>query len=223
MKWVMVVGLNPGGPPESVGSGTQYFVGEFNGTAFIPDADSVYPVNSTANWMDWGPDFYAAASYNGLPNIEHVSIGWMNNWQYGGNIPTYPWRSAMATPRHLSLRTIGGDVILFQQPRENWASIESQKKYSRTWKSLAEGTKDLGSQGKILDIELSFDGRQKSSGASEFGIVVQATPDKSQGTRVGYDFKTRKVFLDRTQSGMFRLTRPLRVFTMHRWNPISMA
>ncbi|KAJ5304467.1 uncharacterized protein N7443_004127 [Penicillium atrosanguineum] len=200
-KWIMVVGLNPGGPPETVGSGTQYFIGGFNGTTFIPDDDDVYPGNSTANWMDWGPDFYAAASYNGLPDAEHVSIGWMNNWQYGGIIPTYPWRSAMATPRHLSLRTIGEKVTLVQQPKENWASIETQKKYSRTWKSVAEGTEDLGSRGKTLDIELSFDDRQQASGVSEFGVIVQATADKKQQTRVGYDFQARKVFLDRTLSG----------------------
>lgn len=196
-KWVMVVGINPGGPPETVGSGTQYFIGAFNGTTFVPNIDSVYPGNGTANWMDWGPDFYAAASYNGLS----VSIGWMNNWQYGGNIPTYPWRSAMATPRHLLLRTIGGKVTLVQKPRESLKAIESQKQYSRSWKSVAEGMKDLGSRGKTLDIELSFSDRQKASGVAEFGIVVQATSDMKQQTRVGYDFETRKVFLDRTRSG----------------------
>lgn len=200
-KWVMVVGVNPGGPPETVGSGTQFFVGDFNGTTFVPDASSVYPGNGTANWMDWGPDFYAANSYNGLPDIDHVSIGWMNNWQYGENIPTYPWRSAMATPRHLSLRTIDQKVTLVQQPRIDWKSIASHKKHSQSWKSVAEGTKDLGSRGKTLDIDLSFDDRQQDSEASEFGIILQATSDMQQQTRVGYDFKTRKVFVDRTKSG----------------------
>lgn len=28
-KWVVTVALNPGGPPDIVGSGSQYFVGEF--------------------------------------------------------------------------------------------------------------------------------------------------------------------------------------------------
>jgi levanase/fructan beta-fructosidase len=200
-KWVMIVGMNPGGPPETVGSGTQYFVGEFNGTTFVPDADTVYPGNGTSNWMDWGPDFYAAAGYNGLPYTDHVSMGWMNNWQYGENIPTRPWRSAMATPRHLSLRTVGEKVRLVQQPRENWKSITSQKKDSQSWKSV-EGMKDLGSRGKTLDIKLSFDDRQQaSSGKSEFGIILQATSDLRQQTRVGYDFRTRKVFLDRRKSG----------------------
>lgn len=200
-KWVMVVGVNPGGPPETVGSGTQIFVGDFNGTTFVPDASSVYPGNENANWMDWGPDFYAANSYNGRPDTDHVSIGWMNNWQYGENIPTYPWRSAMATPRRLSLRTIDRKVTLVQQPRIDWKSLATHKKHSQSWKSVAEGMKDLGSRGKTLEINLSFDDRQQDSETSEFGIILQATSDMQQQTRVGYDFRTRKVFLDRRKSG----------------------
>lgn len=53
-KWVMVVGLNPGGPPGTVGSGNQYFIGDFNGTVFTPDPESIHPGNETSNWLDWG-------------------------------------------------------------------------------------------------------------------------------------------------------------------------
>ncbi|KAH1782419.1 hypothetical protein KXW97_002494, partial [Aspergillus fumigatus] len=41
-KFVLMLGLNPGGPPGTVGSGTQYIVGDFNGTTFTPDANSIY-------------------------------------------------------------------------------------------------------------------------------------------------------------------------------------
>jgi fructan beta-fructosidase len=78
-KWILTAGLNPGGPPGTVGSRTQYFVGDFDGTTFSPDADSVYRGDATANWMDWGPDFYAAAGYNSVPIDALVQIGWMNN------------------------------------------------------------------------------------------------------------------------------------------------
>ncbi|EED15730.1 conserved hypothetical protein [Talaromyces stipitatus ATCC 10500] len=54
--------------------------------------------NDNANWLDWGPDFYAAQSYNGIPQYQRTIISWMNNWQYGAAIPTSPWRSAMAIP-----------------------------------------------------------------------------------------------------------------------------
>ncbi|KAJ5574128.1 Extracellular exo-inulinase inuE [Penicillium hispanicum] len=201
-KWVMVVGLNPGGPPGTVGSGTQYFIGDFNGTAFVPDPTSIYSANTTDKWLDWGPDYYAAAGYNGLPEDAHVQLGWMNNWQYGQKIPTDPWRSAMATPRHLSLKTIDQQITLLQQPQENWKSIRKGKRESYSWPSFEQGTKDLGSQGKTLDLDLTFAARDASSSAtSEFGIIVQSTADGSQQTRVGYDFAKRQVFVDRRQSG----------------------
>lgn len=196
-KWVMIVGLNPGGPPGTVGSGTQYFIGSFDGTKFTPDDESVYAGNETSNWMDWGPDYYATASFNGLPSNDHTVIGWMNNWQYGTKIPAYPWHGAMAAPRHLSLKTINQKPTLIQQPNEAWKSIQSQREHSSTWKTFNQGAKDLGSVGKLLNIALEF----SASSASEFGIIVQATSDWKQQTKIGYNFKEKKIFLDRTKSG----------------------
>ncbi|KAJ5754521.1 Extracellular exo-inulinase inuE [Penicillium manginii] len=196
-KWVMIVGLNPGGPPGTVGSGTQYFIGSFDGTKFTPDDESVYPGNKTSNWMDWGPDYYATTSFNGLPSTDHTVIGWMNNWQYGTKIPAYPWHGAMTAPRHLSLKTINEKPTLIQQPNEAWKSIESQGKHSSTWKTFNQGSKDLGPVGKTLDVELEF----SASDASKFGIIVQATSDWKEQTAIGYDFKGKQIFVDRTKSG----------------------
>jgi fructan beta-fructosidase len=39
-------------------------------------------------------------------------IGWMNNWQYAGNVPCSPWRSAMTLPRELKLIEYDGKPIL---------------------------------------------------------------------------------------------------------------
>ncbi|PYI11236.1 exoinulinase [Aspergillus sclerotiicarbonarius CBS 121057] len=198
-KWVITGGLNPGGPPGTVGSGTQYFVGEFDGITFTADGDSVYPGNSTANWMDWGPDFYAAAGYNGLSIDDHVHIGWMNNWQYGEIIPTYPWRSAMAIPRHLALKTIDSKVTLIQQPQEAWSSISSKHPaYSRTYTSLPEGAINAGTTEETIKIDLSF---SASSTASAFAVAVRASANFTEQTLVGYDFVNHQIFVDRTKSG----------------------
>ncbi|RDH26745.1 Extracellular exo-inulinase inuE [Aspergillus welwitschiae] len=198
-KWVLTSGLNPGGPPGTVGSGTQYFVGEFDGNTFTPNDDTVYPGNSTANWMDWGPDFYAAAGYNGLSLNDHVHIGWMNNWQYGANIPTYPWRSAMAIPRHLALKTICGKATLVQQPQEAWSSILSKNPvYSRTYNTVPVGSTNVSTTGEMVKIDLSF---SAASTASSFAIALRASADFSEQTLVGYDFVNKQLFLDRTKSG----------------------
>lgn len=198
-KWVITNGLNPGGPPGTVGSGTQYFVGEFDGTRFTPDADTVYPGNSTANWMDWGPDFYAAAGYNGLPIDGHVHLGWMNNWQYGQNIPTYPWRSAMSIPRHLTLETIDAKAALVQQPQEAWSSIESNHPaYSHTYNTVPEGSTTVGTTSEMMRVDLSF---SALSSASEFAIALRSSADSTEQTLVGYDFVNKQIFIDRTKSG----------------------
>jgi sucrose-6-phosphate hydrolase SacC (GH32 family) len=74
VKWVVQIGLNPGGPPGTVGSGTQYVIGSFDGKTFTADKESVFPppalpASSTdggtmmsdtlapaqkANWLDYG-------------------------------------------------------------------------------------------------------------------------------------------------------------------------
>ena len=68
------------------------------------------------HWVDYGADFYAAATYNDAPGGQRIVIGWMNNWNYGQNIPTSPWRSADTFPRTMSLATVNGQVRLVQQP-----------------------------------------------------------------------------------------------------------
>ncbi|KAH8906870.1 glycosyl hydrolase family protein [Coniochaeta sp. PMI_546] len=153
------------------------------------------------NWVDWGPDFYAAATFNGLPSTDRVDIAWMNNWQYGGVIPTTPWRSAMSVPRSLSLQTINQKATLVQQPREDWASLETMSGYSNSWGVVPEGTQTLQLSGKALDITVSFSDRLSVSPSAQFGLILRATPDLSQQTRVGYDFGTKQLFVDRTKSG----------------------
>ncbi|KAJ5918158.1 exoinulinase InuD [Penicillium verhagenii] len=158
--------------------------------------------SQVANWVDLGPDFYAAQGYNGLSKSERVVIGWMNNWQYGGLIPTSPWRSAMSIPRLLSLKTIGEKPTLVQAPTENWATLIDQKSREKSWVSMKEGTESLGRTGKAMNIELEFSDRAPAaSGSSQFGIIVRATADLTQQTRVGYDFASKEVFIDRSNSG----------------------
>mgnify|MGYP002136269107 CR=1 FL=1 len=93
-KWVLIVSLNPGG--YQVGSGTQYFVGNWNGAEFIAD-------DTRTRWIDYGRDNYAGVTFSNAPDNKKIFLGWMSNWHYAGNVPTHPWRSAMTIPRELSL------------------------------------------------------------------------------------------------------------------------
>ena len=188
IKWVLQIGLNPGGPPGTPGSGNQYIVGQFDGTTFTPDPESV----QQTNWVDWGPDFYAALTFGGLPIEDRVNIAWMNNWKYGAAIPTDPWRSAASLPRKLSLRTINERVTLVQTP-----ILEEQEGQDQHFDAVPSGTTKLDITGKTLDATLTF----SNSTATDFGIIVRATSDLSQQTRIGYDFAAGQLFVDRSTSG----------------------
>lgn len=128
-KWVLLVSVNPGGP--ILGSGTMYFVGDFDGTAFKAD-DREYPL-----WLDYGMDNYAGVTWSNTEN-RHLMIGWMNNWQYAGNVPCSPWRSAMTLPRELSLKEYDGKPLLCS-------------KVVPELDAIAESWKDAGTQWDIQD------------------------------------------------------------------------
>jgi fructan beta-fructosidase len=119
-KWVLIVNIGSGAP--AGGSGTQYFVGTFDGKQFTLDPS--YPkqkpgqTRAPALWLDHSPDFYAAVTWSDIPRRDgrRIVLGWMSNWQYANDVPTSPWRSAMTVPRELSLRPTAEGLRLVQKP-----------------------------------------------------------------------------------------------------------
>jgi len=96
--WVLLVGIGTGGI--AGGSGTQYFVGDFDGHRFV---NSNAP--ATELWFDEGPDCYATQTWSG-PAATRLAISWMSNWQYAAHTPTSSFRGAMTLPRALTLADI---------------------------------------------------------------------------------------------------------------------
>lgn len=117
--WVLLMSVNPGGV--AGGSGMRYFIGEFDGVSFTQGTSAAEGTDDGEahrvrdGWLDWGRDYYAAVSFNGLPH-RRVTIAWMSNWEYAAATPTGAWRSAMSLPRELSLRTVEGELRLVQAP-----------------------------------------------------------------------------------------------------------
>ncbi len=107
IKWVLFISVNPGGV--TGGSGTHYFIGDWNGREFIAD-------DLTTRWLDYGRDNYAGVTFNDAPDNGRIYIGWMNNWEYAKEIPANPSRGSMTIPRELSLVTIDGQITLIQNP-----------------------------------------------------------------------------------------------------------
>jgi sucrose-6-phosphate hydrolase SacC (GH32 family) len=154
-----------------------------------------------ANWADYGSDFYAAISYNNLPNDQHTWVGWMSNWAYTRDTPTDPWRNAQSLPRDLSLVTVDGEVQLIQTPIEQVQDLRSGPGFHRNDINLSTGTLELtepATQGQTLEIIATFDIDEGT--ADEFGVRVRVGDDEQ--TVVGYDRESGEVFIDRSESGL---------------------
>ncbi|SEC19240.1 fructan beta-fructosidase [Tenacibaculum sp. MAR_2009_124] len=104
-KWVLLQSINPGGP--NGGSGTQYFIGGFDGEKFTVDRSFKKQLDENgAVWLDYGRDNYAGVTWSNVPKEDgrRLFIGWMSNWNYADKVPTYEWRGTMTIPRELKLR-----------------------------------------------------------------------------------------------------------------------
>jgi fructan beta-fructosidase len=190
-RWVLQVDINPGAV--AGGSGGQYFIGEFDGTKFTRTEDT-----DRVNWVDYGPDFYAAIDWANIPEADGrtIWVGWMNNWTYAQDLPTYPWRSAQSIPRSLTLKDGPNGLRLAQQPVDELAQLRDIA-YQMEDVPL-EGTLDLGGQGlsgRALEIVATFE----VGAAREVGLKVR-TGDGEE-TVVGYDVAAEEVFVDRRASG----------------------
>ena len=119
-KWVLFVSINPGGP--NGGSATQYFIGDFDGKTFTPDAMN-YPL-----WLDYGRDNYAGVTWSNVPAADgrRLFIGWMSNWDYANEIPTVNFRSAMTVARTLRLAHNGEHLVVASEPVKELESLRTE-------------------------------------------------------------------------------------------------
>jgi fructan beta-fructosidase len=154
-------------------------------------------VEQRSSWLDYGKDYYAAVSWNNVPGDKRIMIGWMNNWQYAGAIPTSPWRSAMSVPREVALGTIGGRIEVVQRPIRQLDTLRQDPAYELNDSTIPEGTWALGrgATGKALDILVDFDLKT----AEKFGLKVRT--GNGEETVIGYDVAASELYVDRTRSG----------------------
>lgn len=191
-RWVLKVGLNPGGLQG--GSGEQYFVGRFDGTRFINDS-----APSLSLWSDYGKDCYCALTFNDSPRAQKpVMIGWMSNWQYADQLPTNPWRGQMTAPREIALQTFPEGIRLVQKPAEQLRTLQDRH---LTWPNgpiSAVNRAILGDPVKSSSFRLSA--TFQPDNANEAGLKLFEKGDEY--TLVGFDRRRKELFVDRTRSGL---------------------
>lgn len=195
-KWVLLCNINPDGP--FGGSGTQYFVGDFDGKTFKADTDAAGDVST--KWLDYGKDHYATVTWSDAPDGRRVALGWMSNWQYAADVPTMQFRSANTLPREMGLfRAPDGEVYASSAPspelealRGKLAAKVKKTTVGRKARSFALPSENGGICEILMDIE--------ASKAKTVNVVFS----NSQGEKVvmQYDPAAATLSFDRTQSGI---------------------
>ncbi len=190
-KWVLMVSVKNGAP--AGGSGTQYFIGHFDGRCFKSDAPP-----GTVRWLDFGADNYAGITFNNVPEKDgrRIVIGWMNNWRYAQKIPTGPWRGAMTTPRELRLTEQDGEMVLVSQPVGEFSG---------------RGTEGFRLANVQIDAEMAVENPELSGGAYEIiadwraddgiGFGISLENNRGEQTVIVYEPTAGCLRIDRSRSG----------------------
>jgi len=191
-KWVLIVSLVDGAP--NGGSGTQYFIGQFDGETFVNDNSA-----NDVLWLDYGRDNYAGVTWSDIPEDDgrRIFIGWMSNWRYAQQVPTYRWRSAMTLPRELRLENTPPGIRLVSLPVDEVKVLYGESQLIPD---------QILSKGQPLGLETSFDNSLSL-------IELTVTPDEGaefivelgnslgQKVQVAYDTEQKRYSVDRTVSG----------------------
>ncbi len=193
VKWVMIVNLNPGGP--NGGSGTQYFVGSFDGHNFVPESTQTC-------WLDWGHDNYAGVTWSDIPGKDgrRLLIGWMSNWDYAQVVPASTWRSAMTVPREITLDKKNGHYKVLVNPVKELRKLRVPKAEINL-SDLSVSSKKLIKTAPLRlacsEITVQFQSEDKLPGA--FGLIL--SNGQNEQLKIGCSSAENKLFVDRSKAG----------------------
>jgi fructan beta-fructosidase len=193
-SWVLLVSVLDGSP--NGGSGIQYFLGNFDGKKFTNSSPAV-----SVHWVDYGKDNYAGVTFSDALREDgrRIFLGWMNNWSYARDVPTFPWKGSLIIPRQLNLQeSDSGELQLMFSPI---VELQAIRKRSICLTDLiipdsAEFLLEENFVGGAYEIIVEY----QLGTASEFGLIVRN--ELNDRTVVGYNIETQKMFVDRRDSGV---------------------
>ena len=197
-KWVMLVSINPGAP--NGGSGTQYFVGSFDGSQFTLEEGYTQQLSAgrPAYWLDYGRDNYAGVTWSDIPEEDgrRLFIGWMSNWSYANIVPTERWRSAMTVARTLELQQTPQGLRVYSNPVQELQSIldEVQEIPPQEVSSRINLSSQLKEASSTLDIYLELEWPED---AAPTAVAVVLSNSKGESVHVGLKPSAGQFFIDR--------------------------
>ena len=177
-KWVMIVNHDKFTP--NGGSGTRYFIGDFDG--------EVFTISQPSRWLDYGTDYYAGVTFYNVPQDRRILISWMSNWLYAQKTPTKNWRSAMTLPRELILDKDKEGYFLKQQITGDYSkNLKSVSFNKRVVLPVTETNLDLS------QAEIKFKFKAEN---------LKITVSNSKGEKLKLTLKDSLFLIDRSKSGI---------------------
>ena len=152
-----------------------------------------------ANWIDWGPDFYAVRAWRpyGERDDRTVWMGWMGNWDYARSVPTSWGKGAESIPREVRLASAPGGYRIHQAPIPELAGLRREPSRVATRKIQGDPEELSFRPGRnCYEIEAEFEWDEPGVDVG-LNLCVGGT----NRTVVGFDTRTSSVYLDRRRSG----------------------
>jgi fructan beta-fructosidase len=187
-KYVLLVSINPGAP--NGGSGTQYFIGNFDGKRFMSDTPG-----KNAGWVDFGPDDYAGVTFANVPAVDgrRIFIGWMSNWLYAQSVPTEKWRSATTIPRELTLERSAKSYLLKSVPVKE---LNKLVRYSKNVNAMTSSdTVRLVTDQDSIAIPLVIRGSVHKT-----NFALELSDSRGEKLIAGFDATKNQYYIDRSHT-----------------------
>jgi sucrose-6-phosphate hydrolase SacC (GH32 family) len=124
-----------------------YEMGEFDGTTFTTD--------KKVGLGDFGPNYYAAQTFNNSPDGRTVVIAWMRKSDF--NKVGMPFNQQMSFPTTMELRTTPDGVKLFRWPIKEIESLYTKRHefVNRPIEELADALSGIDAD--LIDASIEFD------------------------------------------------------------------
>jgi len=172
----------------------EYYIGNFDGTTFT-ESD-----NATL-FIDDGRDFDEAATWNNEPKGRRLMMAWLDEGQYGGQLPEKGWRGQQTLVRELKLKSFPEGLRIVQSPPDDITKLRYSPAHYQNLQVNSTQNVTLDIRGTQMEIIVEFAVADNSTdGPEEFGINV--FQGKDQITTVGYLPKEQMLYTNRTDSGL---------------------
>ena len=195
-KWVLITSVNPGAI-RGGGSGTSYFIGDFDGKAFTP-------MDLAVREMDFGFDNYAGVTFNNVPDEKRLWMGWNSNWLYTGQVPTEPWRSSLSLIHELSLTKVNlthqQETLMLRHTPVDLSSLASLVKQTST--PMSSDSIDFPSDGAIdFTADLAMTSSSSDSSSKSASRITIESEDGQNSIEIGVQFADHIAYINRGNAG----------------------